>query len=293
MTKTRANTLAKIMGPVLALMLVCTTVSMIPLAPPALAESSLVVGRLMITEANQGQTLTNLVIAGEGFLGANPSLDFGEGVTVDAFSVDSDTQITCDITVDWDAAVGGREVMVTAGGESGTLSSGRFVGSLDKEPFDLEVGATPSLLALSEEVYAVAYQGVGDDGWIKTFELDQAGEITLLDELEFEKQYCASPNLKAVQGDYYAIAYTGPQDHGWVKTLEITSEGAINGASRALAHWELDETAGSEVPDSSPYGQDGICRQMEDDDWVSAKVGNGLEFDGSNDYVDEIGRAHV
>ena len=62
----------------------------------------------------------------------------------------------------------------------------------------------------------------------------------------------------------------------------------LNIQSRAtvLAHWKLDESAGTTVNDSSLNTNDGTMYNMDPaTDRVTGKVGNALEFDGVNDYV--------
>ena len=55
------------------------------------------------------------------------------------------------------------------------------------------------------------------------------------------------------------------------------------GASR-VAHWRLDEGAGTDAFDSSGNGFDGTL--MGDPVWVTGVYGGALEFDGAGDYVD-------
>jgi hypothetical protein len=58
-----------------------------------------------------GQCLT-ITITGLGFTGST-SVNFGTGITVNGFTVDSDTQITANICIAVDAALGARDVSVT------------------------------------------------------------------------------------------------------------------------------------------------------------------------------------
>jgi VCBS repeat-containing protein len=62
-------------------------------------------------EALPGETVT-VVITGAKLSGAT-KVDFGEGVTVEGFTVDSSNQITVDIKVASDAELGPRDVSVT------------------------------------------------------------------------------------------------------------------------------------------------------------------------------------
>jgi hypothetical protein len=60
-----------------------------------------------------------------------------------------------------------------------------------------------------------------------------------------------------------------------------------------VGHWDFDEGTGEIAEDNSGNGNDGSLSNvdgklynMDNSDWVSGKYGNGLDFDGSNDYVD-------
>jgi hypothetical protein len=71
---------------------------------------------------NQDQTL-DVTIAGTGFTGG--TLDsFGDGITINSSTVDSDTQITANITIDPGAILGTRDVTVTTPGGTDTLTAG-------------------------------------------------------------------------------------------------------------------------------------------------------------------------
>ncbi len=56
--------------------------------------------------------------------------------------------------------------------------------------------------------------------------------------------------------------------------------------SGLAGYWKLDETTGSSASDSSTNGNNGTLTNMENGDWVAGRIGNGLNFDGSNEYVD-------
>ncbi len=55
--------------------------------------------------------------------------------------------------------------------------------------------------------------------------------------------------------------------------------------TNVYARWHLNESSGTNVPDSSGNGRDGTCVNMEDADWVAGKLNNCLSFDGVNGYV--------
>ncbi len=55
--------------------------------------------------------------------------------------------------------------------------------------------------------------------------------------------------------------------------------------TNVYARWHLNESSGTNVPDSSGNGRDGTTVNMDDSDWVAGKLNNCLDFDGVNDYV--------
>jgi hypothetical protein len=71
----------------------------------------------------QGNTYPTIVITGTDFTDATGA-DFGAGITVNGYAVDSATQITANITITAGAATGARDVAVTTPGGTGTLTGG-------------------------------------------------------------------------------------------------------------------------------------------------------------------------
>ncbi len=65
--------------------------------------------------------------------------------------------------------------------------------------------------------------------------------------------------------------------------LLVIAENWLGGSS--LSYWNLDETAGLVAGDASSNSYDGRLMNMDVSDWVGGKTGNGLDFDGVNDYV--------
>lgn len=58
------------------------------------------------------------------------------------------------------------------------------------------------------------------------------------------------------------------------------------GSDNLIGWWKFDETSGNTAVDSSGSGNTGITQNMNDADWVNGKIGNALDLDGSNDYID-------
>ena len=100
---------------------------------------------------------------------------------------------------------------------------------IDTLEFDTSYGYEPRIIHVNGDIYAIAYTGGGSDGFLKTIEITNTGEITdsVIDTLEFDTSYGYEPRIIHVNGDIYAIAYTGPGTDGFIKTVEIANTGAI------------------------------------------------------------------
>jgi hypothetical protein len=100
---------------------------------------------------------------------------------------------------------------------------------VDSLEFDAVKGMVPNISHVSGDIYAIAYQGDGDDGFLKTVEISAAGAITdtVVDSLEFDAVKGMVPDIIHVSGDIYAITYQADGDLGFLKTVEISSTGAI------------------------------------------------------------------
>ncbi|GAG62064.1 unnamed protein product, partial [marine sediment metagenome] len=98
---------------------------------------------------------------------------------------------------------------------------------IDTFEFETVKGKTPNIIHVSSDVYAIAYSGDKDDGYLKTVEITTTGDITepVIDTFEFETVKGKTPDIIHVSGDVYAIAYEG--ESGQVTTVEITTTGDI------------------------------------------------------------------
>ncbi len=117
---------------------------------------------------------------------------------------------------------------------------------IDSLEFDTAQGRYPDLLHISGDVYAVAYSGNGNDGFLKTVEIDTSGNITntVIDTLEFDTGQALFPDIVHISGNFYAIAYQGPRNDGWLKTVEIDTSGNITNST--VDSWEYDTGNGRE-----------------------------------------------
>jgi hypothetical protein len=94
-----------IIGIILALFLVFT------LTTPSFAATPQI-STVVPNSGVQGNTYSNIVITGSSFIGATV-VSFGESITTNSFFVDSDTQITANVTLTASANIGTRDVSVT------------------------------------------------------------------------------------------------------------------------------------------------------------------------------------
>jgi hypothetical protein len=100
---------------------------------------------------------------------------------------------------------------------------------IDTIEFDTQNGGEPNIIYVSGDVYAIAYRGFQDDGFLRTIIIASNGQITdtIIDTLEFDTSTCYEPNIIHILGNIFSIAYRGPDDDGFLKTTEIASNGQI------------------------------------------------------------------
>lgn len=92
--------------------------------------------------------------------------------------------------------------------------------------FETSLALDLDFIQIAGDLYAVAYSGVGGDGFIKSFNITKQGVIGLvLATLEFEINSCDDPTLIVVPDskDIVAIVYNGLSLTGVVKTLGVTT----------------------------------------------------------------------
>jgi len=84
-----------------------------------------------------------------------------------------------------------------------------------------------SIIHVSGNVYAIAYTGVDQDGFLKTVTVHTNGAIddTVIDTLEFDTVFADTPDIIHVSGNVYAIAYCAGD--GYIKTVTIANDGTI------------------------------------------------------------------
>ncbi|MGD8888818.1 MAG: prepilin-type N-terminal cleavage/methylation domain-containing protein [Desulfobacterales bacterium] len=168
---------------------------------------------------------------------------------------------------------------------------------IDSLEFDPSNGLDPDIFHISEDVFALAFSGPGNDGWLKTIRIANDGSIAdpQVDTLEFDTSYGLRPKVVKVEGIVYAIAYRGPGNDGWLKTVQIDNSGQINGA--AIDSLEFDTSNGLEpclidisgnfyAVAYSGEGNDGWLKTIEiaDDGQITDEIVKDFEFDTAYAY---------
>jgi len=170
--------------------------------------------------------------------------------------------------------------------------------TIDTLEFDGSAGYEPCVIHITGDVYAIAYRGPGNDGFLKTVTINTNGGIgnSAIDTLEFDGSDGYEPSIIYVSGNVYAIAYRGAGNDGFLKTVYIDADGHIG--NPAIDTLEFDTSSGYEpsivLVSGNTYaiayrgaGNDGFLKTVYID--ADGHIGNPaidmLEFDNSNGYA--------
>ena len=117
--------------------------------------------------------------------------------------------------------------------------------AIDYSEFGVFDSQQPDIIQISDTIYAMAFRGLYDDGYLRTVEIASDGQIndTIIDSLRFHTGQILDPMIIHISGDVYAIAYSNYSGawHGFLKTVNITSVGNITGVIDTL---EFETTQG-------------------------------------------------
>jgi len=133
------------------------------------------------------------------------------------------------------------------------------------DDFEFDHMHAMDIIKVDDEVFAIAYKGDGNRGWIATVEITDEGEIgdLVLDTLEFEgkNDICDNPvNITLVSRGVAAVVYgqddcsggdSTEADDGILKTFEIDSGGSITFVDELLF-----ETTGDNGEDDHMHDMD-------------------------------------
>ncbi len=105
----------------------------------------------------------------------------------------------------------------------------------DTFEFDTADAQEPSFIPVENDVYAIAYEGPGSDGFITTFSISSTGDIgSALSTFEYDTSDGIESDLLHISDTTYAVAYTGPGNDGFVATLPIYPNGTIDSVMNSL-----------------------------------------------------------
>jgi hypothetical protein len=102
---------------------------------------------------------------------------------------------------------------------------------IDTLEFDSDKAIDPDIIHLTGTIYAIAYEGDNNDGYLKTINIFTNGQITnsIIDTFIFDNDQGKEPNIIQLSERYYSILYRGSGDIGQLITVRISSDGNITG----------------------------------------------------------------
>ena len=97
---------------------------------------------------------------------------------------------------------------------------------IDSAEFTTQCDQDPAFINISGTIFAMAYSGSGNDGFLTTISIATDGTIgAVIDNLEFDTAFGADCELIKISGDIYAVVYRGNTYD--IVTVEIDSSGNI------------------------------------------------------------------
>ena len=194
-----------------------------------------------------------------------------------------------------------RTLKINKDGSIGVFSLGEAVVPFkDSLIFEYAGGFEPSIKKLVDNKYGIAYRGPGNDGFLKTLEIRDDGEISdsVLSTLEFDTDNSYQPSLLRINENTCTISYRGYYGDGIIRSLDVLSSGEI-GSIIDSQEFDVFDCLDADVIkiDSDIYAlvyrgldNDGYLRtiQIQSDGSISDDVIDAIEFDRVNCYSPEI-----
>ena len=162
-----------------------------------------------------------------------------------------------------------------------TISSdGTSIVQVDNLEHDTVRGQHNSLVHVDSDMYALAYTGEGEDGFISTFTIDSNGNITAVmtqsegNNLEHDANQGAASvlhnSLVKVDSNTIALAYAGAGEDGFISTFTIDSDGNITAVKT--------QSEGNNLEHDGERGQHNSLVHVDSDMYALAY--EGLDRDG-------------
>ncbi|MBA7676955.1 hypothetical protein ES703_85201 [subsurface metagenome] len=129
-------------------------------------------------------------------------------------------------------------------------------------------GFNPSMAHVAGDIYAIVCQGLNNDGFLRTVNIDAAGNIgAVIDTFEFDETNGGEPHIIKLTSGLFAIAYRGADNDGFVITIAIADNGTIGSIDQTL---EYDTSSGywpyvfeiTSVVFAIAYGSDGRLKTI-------------------------------
>ncbi len=214
------------------------------------------------------------------------------------------TQPGDEVTYQLDEQLNGVATSITV--TANATGGGSFAGDIIEPPidtleFDKSNGYEPSIINISGDIYAIAYRGTNNDGFLKTISINADGEIgnSTIDTLEFDTANGYEPRIILISANVYGIAYRGTSNDGFLKTVSIAANGDIGNA--VIDTLEFDNANGYEPSIISVSGNvyviayrgasnDGFLKTVSiaTNGDISNSVIDTLEYDTANGYEPSI-----
>ena len=99
---------------------------------------------------------------------------------------------------------------------------------INSSEFDTVNGRELDMIQINGNIYALAYGGAGDDGFLKTMEIVN-GVVNEIASLEFDTANGRDADVFLISNEIYGIAYRGQDNDGFLTSVNISSDGQING----------------------------------------------------------------
>ncbi|MFH0816797.1 MAG: FG-GAP-like repeat-containing protein [Methanobacteriota archaeon] len=139
----------------------------------------------------------------------------------------------------------------------GIADNGSIAGPLvDSYVFDHGICNNPEIIPTADEVFAIAYEGANNDGYVKTIGIASNGTIatTGIDTMVYYTKNYNTPDIIPIGRSTFAIAFSDFNSKGYIQTYTISEEGNISNS--AIDILEFDCLTGL-TPDVS-YVFDGV-----------------------------------
>ncbi len=182
-------------------------------------------------------------------------------------------------------------------------SSGSIGAVVDSFVFDGSQGEYPDIIHVSGDIFAIAYRGPSEDGWVMTVDIDSLGNIgSQQDNHEFVNSADLNGvGIVHVTGDVYAVVYSDNNwfwDNGYITTFNIDSSGNIGANtdtlefdSRCTDFDVINASGGIFAIAYSGSGSDGWLATVDiDSSGNIGSVQDSYEFETANTYEPSIVR---